>query len=162
MRKSLAFLLVLGSLVMAQRADAKPDTAQLFVEAMLTANVEVLDKILAGNYLHINGNGYMQDKENLLASLRDKKMVVDHLTISDVTTSHYGNATLMTGTLVFKGKFKPKLPEGLHRVTLVIEKQGAAEKIILYHATPVRARAMTPAEAKINGKDDQKKQDKKQ
>ena len=72
MKKSLALVLVLCSLLMANKAEAKPDTAQMFIEAMLTANVEVLDKILAGNYLHINGNGYMQDKENLL----DRKSVV--------------------------------------------------------------------------------------
>ena len=133
-------------LVCATTALAKADPVELYIEALLTEDAAGLDKLLAPNYLHINGNGYLQDKEHFLENLRNGRMKINRLTITDVKESRYGDATLVTGTVLFKGKFTPKLPEGLHRVTMVLERQGNAEKVLLFQATPVRKGSANPAD----------------
>ena len=138
---ALMFVLVSGV-----SALAKPDPVELYVEAYLTEDAAGLEKLLAPNYLHINGNGYLQDKEHFLENLRNGKMVVERLTITDVKESRYGDASMLTGTVVFKGKFEPKLPQGLHRVTMVLEKQGGENKILLFQATPVRKGSTNPTD----------------
>ena len=147
MKVRVLFMLLLVSVFgFAALAQARADTLSLYIEAFLTEDVKSLEKLLAGNYLHINSNGYVQDRENFLNNLREGKMVIDRLTVTDVATSHYGGATLSTGTVQFKGKFEPKLPSGLHRVTVVMERKGDEEKVILFQATRVRAEARAEGE----------------
>ena len=138
---ALALVLVCGSV-----AHAKADPVALFIEAVMTRDTATLEKLLAANYLHINGNGYLQDKENFIAQLKNGKMIIDRLTITDVKASHYGDATMVTGTVVLRGKFDPKLPQGLQRLTMVMEKKEGADKVILFQATPVRKDSRNPAD----------------
>lgn len=130
---ALFLVLVLGS-----TARAKPDTVALYVEAVMTADAATLEKILAANYLHVSGNGYVQDKENFIEMLKNRKMIINRLTISNVKTTHFGRATLVTGNAMLKGSFEPRLPEGLQRMSMVLERnEKGEEKVILFQDTPV-------------------------
>lgn len=133
------FVLVLPLLlVMGSTAHARPDTVALYVEAVMTADTATLQKILAENYLHIGANGLVQDKENYIENLKNGKMNIRRLTVSDVMTSHYGSTTLITGNVVLHGTYDPPLPQGLMRFSMVLEKVGDQEKIILSQTTPVK------------------------
>lgn len=130
---ALFLVLILGS-----AAQAKPDTVALYVEAVMTADTATLEKLLAANYLHVSGNGYVQDKENFIEMLKNRKMIIDRLLISNVKTTHYGRTTLVTGNAMLKGSFDPKLPEGLQRMTMVLERTDkGGEKVLLFQDTPV-------------------------
>lgn len=142
----LALAPLLLVLLCGSAAQAKVDPIALFVEAVMTRDTETLDKLLAANYLHINGNGYLQDKENFIANIKNGKMRIDRLTITDVKASHYGDATMVTGTAVLRGQFEPKLPQGLQRMTMVVEKKDGADKVILFQATPVRKDSRNPTD----------------
>lgn len=137
-KTALVILPVLLVLLCGSVASAKVDPVELYIEAVMTRDTATLEKLLAANYLHINGNGYLQDKEHFIASLKNGKMLIDRLTITDVNASHYGDATMITGTVLLRGKFEPKLPQGLQRLTMVLEKKDGQNKIILFQATPVR------------------------
>lgn len=149
-RSSLLALLPLTLVLMTSAAtQARPDTASLFIEATMTRATTTLEKILAANFMIINGNGYLQDKEHFIANLKNGKMRIDRITFAEVTSSHYGDATLVTGNIILRGTFKPRLAEGLQRASMVIERQGTEEKIILFQTTPVRDKAeKTAAEQK--------------
>ena len=63
------------SLIFAGAALAKADVTELYAEALMTGDVESLDKLLAPNYWHVSANGHIQDKEHFLASLKERKLV---------------------------------------------------------------------------------------
>lgn len=135
----LPLLLVMGLMGgMATAAQAKPDTVAQYVEAVMTGDTGTLQKVLAENFLHIGGNGFLQDKENFIDSLKNGRMDVRRLTVSDVVVSHYGAATLVTGNSVVHGTFVPAQPQGLMRFCMVLEKVGDQEKVILVQRTPVK------------------------
>lgn len=127
---------------------ARVDTLSLYIEAIMTRDTATLEKILAENYLHINGNGYLQDKENFIASIKSGKMRIDRMSVTNIKESSYGGATLTTGNVILHGKFTPKLPEGLQRMSIVLERKGDTEKVLLFQATPVKPSAEKAATEK--------------
>ena len=120
-------------------AQAKPDTVELYTEAVMIGDVPALETLLAPNYWHINANGHIEDKEHFIQSIKHKELVVDRLTISNVRTTIIGGATLLSGNGYFKGTVVPAQPEGLMRFTLVVVKNQNREQIVLFQATPVVA-----------------------
>ena len=54
------------SLVCVSDARAVADPVDLYVEALLDADVESLDRLLASNFIFIGSNGHVQDKEHFL------------------------------------------------------------------------------------------------
>ena len=64
-------------------AHAKADTVALYTEAVMTGDVPALEKLLAPNYWHVSSNGHIQDKENFIASIKNKELVVDRLTLAN-------------------------------------------------------------------------------
>ena len=142
----MALLLVWGT-----GAQAQSDVIERYVTAVMTRDVDTLQKILADNYLHINANGYLQDKEHFIENLKSGKMVIDHLLFFDTVDNRCGSTLVVTGNVFFKGKFKPKLHEGLQRMTVVADK----DKIMLYQATPVvDKKESRAAEKKIKERDE--------
>ncbi|MDE7065919.1 MAG: nuclear transport factor 2 family protein [Desulfovibrionaceae bacterium] len=134
-----ALLATLLVLVLGGAAQAKPDIVALYVEAVMTADTAMLDRILAANYLHVSGNGYVQDKEHFMKMLKSRKMIIKRLTVSNVKTTHFGRATLVTGNAMLKGSFEPRLPEGLQRMTMVLERnEKDEERVLLFQDTPVQ------------------------
>lgn len=126
-------------LLMGSAAHARPDTLALYVEAVMSNNTERLETLLADNYLRIGPGGHQQDKENFIENIKSGKMIVDRMTISDAVTTHYGNATLITGNAVFRGKFDPPMPSGPMRFSIVLEKRDKGEeKVILMQMTPIK------------------------
>lgn len=123
----------------AGQAHAKADTVALYTEAVMTGDIPALETLLAPNYWHIAGNGHIEDKEHFIQSIKNKELVVDRLTITNVRTTMIGGATLMTGNGYFKGLSQPAQPEGLMRFTLVIVKNQNREQVVLFQATPVVA-----------------------
>ena len=109
-------------------AQAKADVVELYAHAVMTADVEALDKLLAPNYWHISANGHIQDKEHFLDSLKNKRLVINHLTI---------NNDLRTGNGILRGMAVPPLPQGLMRYSLVLTTVNGKEQIVLFQATPV-------------------------
>ena len=47
-------------------ARAAADPVDLFVEALLDADTDTLDRLLASNYVFIGSNGHVQDKEHFI------------------------------------------------------------------------------------------------
>ena len=125
------------SLIFAGAALAKADVTELYAEALMTGDVESLDKLLAPNYWHVSANGHIQDKEHFLASLKERKLVIDRIRLSNMRSTVMGDVTLVTANGELKGSATPPLPQGLMRYTMVLNKVGKETKIVLFQATPV-------------------------
>ena len=118
-------------------AHAKVDTVALYTEAVMTGDVSALEKLLAPNYWHVSSNGHIQDKENFITSIKNKDLVVDRLTLTNVRETKVGNTRLLTANGYFKGTAVPALPQGLMRFTMVLANNNGKEQVALFQATPV-------------------------
>lgn len=122
-------------------AQAKPDIAELYIEAVMIGDVPALETLLAPNYWHINANGHIEDKEHFINTIKNKELVVDRLTFTNARTAIIGDSKLITGTANLKAKATPPLPQGLMRVTVVVVNNKGREQVVLFQATPVIASA---------------------
>ena len=120
-------------------AQAKPDTVELYTEAVMIGDVPALETLLAPNYWHINANGHLEDKEHFINTIKNKELVIDRLTFTNARTAMISDAKLITGTGYLKAKATPPLPQGLMRVTVVVVNNKGREQVVLFQATPVIA-----------------------
>ena len=120
-------------------AQAKPDTVELYTEAVMIGDVPALETLLAPNYWHINANGHIEDKEHFINTIKNKELVVDRLTFTNARTAMIGDSKLITGTGYLKAKATPPLPQGLLRVTVVVVSNKGRDQVVLFQATPVVA-----------------------
>lgn len=121
----------------AQGAHAKADVVDLYAEALMTADLSELEKILAPNFWYIGANGHILDKEHFLQELRDKKIVYDRLSLRNQRETKVGETRIVTSNGVFYGKSTLPRPQGLMRYTLVVGENRGEEQIVLFQATPV-------------------------
>ena len=120
-------------------AQAKPDTVELYTEAVMIGDVPALETLLAPNYWHINANGHIEDKEHFINTIKNKELVIDRLTFTNARTAMISDAKLITGTGYLKAKATPPLPQGLMRVTVVVVSNKGRDQVVLFQATPVVA-----------------------
>ena len=120
-------------------AQAKPDTVELYTEAVMIGDVPALETLLAPNYWHINANGHIEDKEHFINTIKNKELVIDRLTFTNARTALISDAKLITGTGYLKAKATPPLPQGLMRVTVVVVSNKGRDQVVLFQATPVVA-----------------------
>ena len=118
-------------------AQAKPDTVELYTEAVMIGDVPALETLLAPNYWHINANGHIEDKEHFINTIKNKELVIDRLTFTNARTAIISDSKLITGTGYLKAKATPALPEGLMRISVVVVSNKGREQVVLFQATPV-------------------------
>lgn len=136
--------LFLAVFLCAGSAWSKADVAELYTSAVMTGDVEALDKLLAPNFWHIASNGHIRDKEHFLNDIRDKKFVVNRLTLTNMRESKVGDTRLRTSNGVFHGESVRPLPQGLMRFSMVIADNNGKEQIALFQVTPVMGTAECP------------------
>lgn len=120
-------------------AHAKADVAELYTQAVMTANVSELENLLAPNFWYIGANGHIRDKAHFIQEIKDKQLVVDRLTLTNSRETKVGDTRLLTANGVFYGKSVNPRPQGLMRYTMVIANNQGKEQVALFQATPVVA-----------------------
>lgn len=118
-------------------AYGKADTLEMFTHATMTADIPVLEKILAPNFWYIGATGHIRDKEHFIQALKDKEIVIDHITMMNNRESQVGTTRLITSNGTFKGHSSIPVPEGLTRYTTVLADNKGQEQVVLFQATPV-------------------------
>lgn len=137
--KFIPAILLLAILVMPGVALAKASTVELYTNAVMTGDVALLEKLLAPNYWNIAPNGHIWDKAHFIASIKDKSLVVDRLSLANVRETKVGDTTLLTANGVFYGKSPDARPQGTMRFTMVIADNNGQEQVALFQSTPVVA-----------------------
>lgn len=118
-------------------AFARADVVDLYAESIMTADTDELNNILAPNFWYIGANGHIMDKENFIAEIRDKRLVVDRLSLRNQRETKVGDTRIVTANGVFYGKSVLPRPQGLMRYCLVIADNQGKQQIALFQATPV-------------------------
>lgn len=135
--RQMAVFFLLSLLFLAAPAQARVDTVELYTEAVMTGDIPALEKILAPNYWHVGSNGHIQDKEHFIASIKDKQLIVNHLSLTNLRETQIGETRLLTANGQFKGVSNPSRPQGLMRFTMVLVNNQGKEQVSLFQATPV-------------------------
>lgn len=134
-----AFLLLAMLCISVSNAQAKANTVELYTNAVITGDAPALEKILAPNFWYIGANGHIRDKDHFITEIRDKKLIVDRLSLTNMRETQVGDTRLLTANGYFRGKSDMPLPDGLMRFTLVLAKNQGQEQVVLFQATPVIA-----------------------
>ncbi len=114
-----------------------PDTADLFVAALLDADVPSLERLLAPNFIFVSSGGHAQDRKHFLESLRTGRLAVRKARFSSFRETTAGEVRLLTGNGIFDAVSDTPVPSGLMRVSLVAESTKELERIVLIQLTPV-------------------------
>ncbi len=121
------------------QASARANTVELYTDAVMSGNAAELEKLLAPNFWYIGGNGHIRDKEHFIQEIKDKTLVVDRLTLTNLRETKVGDTRLLTANGMFSGKSPMPRPQGLMRYTLVLANNKGEEQVVLFQATPVIA-----------------------
>lgn len=116
---------------------AKANTIELFTNALITADIPELEKLIAPNFWNIASNGHISDKEHFIASIKDKKLVIDRLKLTNIRETKVGDTRLLTATGEFHGTSEVPRPQGNLRYTLVLANNNGQEQVVLMQSTPV-------------------------
>lgn len=136
---STVFAAVFSIFIAAGLTLAKADTVDMYTDAVMTADIPVLEKILAPNFWYIGANGHIRDKEHFIQEIRDKQLVVNRLSFFNLRETKVGETRLLTSNGEFKGVSTNPRPQGLMRFTLVLADNKGQEQVVLFQATPVIA-----------------------
>lgn len=136
-RSLILALLAAALLLPCSLAQAKIDTVEQYADAVMTANIPELERLLAPNFWYIGGNGHIRDKENFIKDIKDKVLVVNRLTLTNERETKVGDTRLVTANGNFKGTSAAPRPQGLMRYTLVLANNNGKEQVALFQATPV-------------------------
>lgn len=141
MKTVFSFLALIATIFLfnAQTAESRANTVDLYTNAVMTADVPELEKILAPNFWYIGANGHIRDKDHFIGEIKDKKLIVNRLSLTNLRETQIGETRLLTANGIFQGKTDMPLPDGLMRFTLVLGKNKGEEQIVLFQATPVIA-----------------------
>lgn len=120
-------------------AHAKTDPVEQYTEAVMTGDVAALEKLLAPNFWYIGSNGHIRDKAHFIEEIKDKKLVVDRMTLSNLRETSVGTTRLVTANGIFHGTSEMPRPQGLMRYTMVLGDNKGTEQVVLFQATPVIA-----------------------
>ena len=60
--------------------------------------------------MHVISNWHIQDKEHFLASLKERKLVIDRIRLSNMRSTVMGDVTLVTANGELKGSATPPCP----------------------------------------------------
>ncbi len=107
--------------------------------AVLKANIAVMDSLLADDYMAITPNGTLQTKEQTLANLRTGRMHFTALDVSDRKVRFYGTTALVTSLAEVKGTTTEGDISGSYRYTRVYVRDAQGKwKIVSFEASRIR------------------------
>lgn len=135
--KLAVLVLAVNLLLGAGLAQGKVDTLELYTNAVMAADVPVLEKVLAPNFWFIGASGHIRDKEHFIQEIKDKKLVITRLSLTNNRETQLGDTRLVTSNGVFHGAAMQPTPQGLMRFTTVLANNKGEEQVVLFQATPV-------------------------
>lgn len=141
---SLSAAIIWIILASSSTAIAKADSAELFVNALMSGDTERLGQLLAPNFWYIGSNGHIRDKENFIKDIADKSLVVELVSLSNARETSIGKTRLLTANGMYKGHAPIQGPQGLMRFTMVLADNNGQEEVALFQATPVVATQECP------------------
>lgn len=100
-----------------------------FAQAELNENVEVLDKLLADDFVGIGPLGFVLTKEQWLARYQNGDLKNEKFEIKDLQTRIYADAAIVVGQETTESSYQGNPAGGNFCVTLVFVRQNGSWRL---------------------------------
>ncbi len=109
-------------------------------DAAVHRDTQVMDGLLADDYMGISGDGRLQSKEQTLNSLRDGTMHFESINLSDRKVRFYDRTAVVTSQAEVKGATPDGSLSGNYRYTRVYVRDPHGNwKVVSFEASPMRS-----------------------
>jgi hypothetical protein len=105
--------------------------------AMLKADTNSLDKLLADDYTAIHSDGKLYTKAQEIEYVKSGVLKYETVDVKDMKIRAYGKTAVVTGLVFFKGSINGNPYSGTNRPTRVWMKQNGTWKCVSYQVTRV-------------------------
>jgi ketosteroid isomerase-like protein len=144
-RLSLVLALISGLTLQAHAVFPHRDNAHKEIEgleldwrnALLTNNVNAVDRLLADDYLGISANGTLETKADELSRGRSGAVHITELELSDIKVRIYGDTAVVTSKAELVGKNGDRDISGRFRYTRVYSNRDGQWKIVSFEASRI-------------------------
>ena len=108
------------------------------IAALMKADTDTLDKLLADDCTIIRGDGSFSTKAQEIGNVKSGTLKTTRSDLQDLKIRIYGNTAVVTTLIAFKGTTPSGTPySGTNRVTRVWVKQNGNWKLVSFQSTRV-------------------------
>ena len=106
-------------------------------QAILSANLQAIDHLLADDYLGVTANGTLETKADLLAMRRSGTVKFSQLDLSDLKVRVYGDTAVVTSKAEVAGSNGGTDISGRYRYTRVYNRRDGQWRIVSFEASRI-------------------------
>ena len=102
-------------------------------DAVVRADTEVIDRIVADDFMATNPFGETRYKEEFIANIRDGSPAYEYINREEPAVRMYGNVAVVTNRATLKGTYKGMDVTGPYRYTAVyVEREGQFKPVAIH------------------------------
>ncbi len=132
---SLVFVVLFAT--SAHASTTLPNTATMFLDALLVEDAKTLEKLLHPNYVHVTIAGTVISKAGLLEYVRTGKIRFTNLSSSNVITYKFGRVTMITARFMMEGDLLDGNYKGVLQSSMGLQLTDKGEKVIFFQSTSI-------------------------
>ena len=106
-------------------------------EAVVAADVAVLERILHEDYVHNRPSGVVEDRAQYLENRKARRVDFESLVPDEIKVRVYGDTAIVTGRSTAKGKDQYGMMDEQRRCTRVLVRRDGRWQFVLYQGTPI-------------------------
>ena len=110
-------------------------TEQEWEDAVVNVDTDLLDQIVADDFMATNPFGETKYKEEFIANIRDGSPAYKYIDRQNPEVRVYGNVAVVTGNAVTEGTYKGLDVSGPYRYTAIYLDTGARWRSVGIHFT---------------------------
>jgi uncharacterized protein (TIGR02246 family) len=106
-------------------------------EAVVKADVAVLERVLHEDYVHHRPRGTVENRAQYLENRKARRVHFESLVADEIQVRVYGDTALVTGRSTAKGKDQHGKMDEQRRWTRVLVRRDGRWQFVHFHGTPI-------------------------
>jgi ketosteroid isomerase-like protein len=106
-------------------------------EAVVAADVAVLERILHEDYVHNRPSGVVEDRAQYLDNRKERRVDFESLVPDQMEVRVYGDTAIVTGRSTARGKDQYGTMDEQRRWTRVLIRRDGSWQFVHFQATPI-------------------------
>ena len=106
-------------------------------EAVVKADVAVLERVLHGDYVHHGPRGMVENRAQYLENRKARRVDFESLVPDEIKVRVYGDTAIVTGRSTAKGKDQYGKMDEQRRWTHVLVRRDGRWQFVHYQGTPI-------------------------
>jgi ketosteroid isomerase-like protein len=106
-------------------------------EAVVRADIAVLERVLHEDYVHSRPGGVVEDRAQYLENRKTRRVEFESLVPDEINVRVYGDTAIMTGRSTAKGKDQYGTMDEQRRWTRVLVRRDGGWQFVHFQGTPI-------------------------